>query len=166
MISFEEAKKIAETEINNQIIAGDSLVIVEEEIIEKEYAWIFPYTSKKLLETGDMHYAIGGNGPIFISKADGQISTYRTGLGIRGMIDEHEEKNKLWLLSLTNSVIDTSSLLALKKVLGWSQEQTAEFKKSKDKMLDTGSRTRLIQIQSLLDSNHIATDITQAKLIL
>ena len=96
MITFQEARKIAEAEINKyQTLGDDSLIIIDNQTIEKDYAWIFPYTSKKYWETNDVNYAIGGNGPLFISKFDGQISKYRTGLSIEEMIDEYEEKNKM-----------------------------------------------------------------------
>jgi hypothetical protein len=164
MITFQEARQIAEVEINKyQTLNNDSLIIVDDQTIEKEYAWIFPYTSKKYLETNDINYAIGGNGPLFISKLDGQVYAYRTGLSIEGMIDEHEEKNRLWTLTIANDISDTTLLVVLKKALGWTQEQLTDFKKGKDKALDRGSRKRLEQIQSLLNSSNIKTDVTLTK---
>ena len=166
MITFQEARQIAEAEINkHQTLANDSLIIIDNQTIEKEYAWIFPYTSKKYWETNDINHAIGGNGPLFISKLDGQVYTYRTGLSIEEMIDEHEEKNRLWTLSMANNISDTSLLLILKKALGWTQEQLTGFKNGKDKALDHGSKKRLEQIQSLLSSSDIKTNITLTKTI-
>ena len=160
MLTFEEAKQIAEVQINQQGFSdNDSLIIIDEGIAEKEYAWIFPYTSKKYWETKDMNYAIGGNGPLFVSKLDGQISTYRTGLSFDGMIEEHEEKNNLWILSLIDT-LDSNSFLALKKILNWTQGQLIEFRKDSYKVIDKGSKTRLAQVQSSLGSAHIRTTLT------
>ncbi|MCZ8214951.1 MAG: YrhB domain-containing protein [Cyclobacteriaceae bacterium] len=158
-MTFEEAKQIAEVEIKQQRFSNnDSLIIIDEGIVEKEYAWIFPYTSKKYRETKDMNYAIGGNGPLFVSKLDGQISIYRTGLSLDVMIEEHEEKNNLWMLSLVDT-LDSNSFLVLKKILNWTQGQLIEFRKDSYKVIDKGSKTRLTQIQSSLDSAHIMTTL-------
>lgn len=73
---------MAEAEISRRLPDSDFLIVMDEEIIEKEYAWIFPYTSKKYHETNNISHALGGNGPLFVSKLDGHISTYRTGLSI------------------------------------------------------------------------------------
>jgi hypothetical protein len=122
MLTFQEAKQIAEAYINQQCLAdNDSLRINEGGVVEKEYAWIFPYTSKKYWKTKDMNYSIAGNGPLFVSKLDGQLSTYRTGLSFGGMINEHEEKNNVWILSLINT-LDSTSFLALKRILNWHKD--------------------------------------------
>jgi Immunity protein 35 len=164
MLTFQEARQIAQAEISKHKFSDDnSLIIVDEEIIEKEYAWIFPYTSKKYWETKDILYAVGGNGPLFISKLDGQVSNYRTGLSIEGMIDEHKERNKLWELLLTEEKIETNSMLTLKNALNWTQQQFVEFRKNQDMVLDLGSKSRLSQIQSQLLSSGLKTTLILAK---
>lgn len=80
MLSYHQARAIAESKIQQWRHPDDQLVIVENKIIEKPYAWIFPYTSKKFLETGDYRYALGGNSPLFIDKLDGRISTFRASI--------------------------------------------------------------------------------------
>jgi hypothetical protein len=160
MLTFQEAKEIAEVQINQQSFAdNDSLIIIDEGIVETEYAWIFLYTSKEYWKTKDMNKAIAGNGPLFISKLDGQISTYRAGLSFDGMIEEHEEKNNLWIISLIDT-LDSSSFLAMKRILNWTQGQLIEFRKNNPKIVDRGSKRRLAQIQSNLDSAHIITALT------
>ena len=160
MLTFQEAKQIAEVQINQQRFAdNDSLIIIEEGIIEKEYAWIFSYTSKKYWETKDMNYAIAGNGPLFVSKLDGQISTYRTGLTVDGMIEEHEEKNNVWILSLTDT-LEPSLHLVLKQILNWTQGQFIEFRKDSYGIIDRGSKRRLVEVQSNLGAANILTTLT------
>ena len=53
---------------------GDELVIVDEDTIEKDYGWIFFYTSRTFLETGNISDMVVGNGPIVVEKADGRIT--------------------------------------------------------------------------------------------
>lgn len=163
MITFQEARQIAEAEINKyQTLGDDSLIIIDDQTIEKDYAWIFPYTSKKYWETNNTNYAIGGNGPLFISKLDGQISNYRTGLSIEEMIDEHEEKNKLWNLTLTDNIFtDTNKTLTFRQVLGLTISEVANYKKNDKIAFESGSRARLLGIQKQLSLKSIATRLTQ-----
>ena len=163
MITFQEARQIAETAINKQqALDDDILIIIDEQIIEKDYAWIFPYTSKKLWETNDINHAIGGNGPLFVSKLDGQISIYRTGLSIEGMIDEYEEDNKIWSLTLTDDIFtDTNKTLAFRQTLGLTIPEIADFKKNTTTAFESGARTRLVKIQNQLSLKNIATSLIQ-----
>lgn len=163
MITFQEARQIAETAINRQqSLDDDILIIINEQIIEKDYAWIFPYTSKKFRETNDMSYAIGGNGPVFVSKLDGQISNYRTSLSIEDMIDEHEEENKIWLLTLTDDIFkDTNKTLAFRQTLGLKILKVVNFKQNATTAFESGSRTRLVKIQNQLLLKGIASRLTQ-----
>ena len=163
MITFQEARQIAEAEINKQqTLVNDSLIIIDDQIMEKEYAWIFPYTSKKNWETNDINHAIGGNGPLFVSKLDGQISIYRTGLSIEGMIDEYEEDNKIWSLTLTDDIFtDTNKTLAFRQTLGLTIPEIADFKKNTTTAFESGARTRLVKIQNQLSLKNIATSLIQ-----
>lgn len=161
MISLQEATLIAEKQIGLiQFPDNDSLIIIDEMIIEKPYAWIFPYTSKKYWETGDKQYVIGGNSPLFVSKTTGHISTYRSGLDIEAMFDHYEEENAIWILSLRiDQHIDIKDLLSLKDIMEWTQEELNAFKKDKKLILDMGSARRLAIIQERLAMNRIKTDL-------
>ncbi|MBS1513144.1 MAG: hypothetical protein JST86_20070 [Bacteroidetes bacterium] len=164
MITFQEARQIAQNEINRQqALVDDSLIILDDQIIEKDYAWIFPYTSKKYWETNDINHAIGGNGPLFVSKLNGQISNYRTGLSIEGMIDEYEEENKIWFLTLTDDIFtDTTKTLSFRQTLGLTVSDIAGFKKNISTAFESGSRTRLEKIKNQLLSKDITTSLTQS----
>lgn len=161
MITLAAAKLIAGKEISlNPFPDNDSLIIIDELIMEKPYAWIFHYTSKKYWETGDMHYALGGNSPIFVSKKTGQVSIYPTGLDITTMLDQYEEENTAWTLSLSpDQHLDSKNLLLLKNTLGWTQEQLAAFKKSESLDLDAGGARRLSAIGMRLAENTIKTNL-------
>ncbi|MEO6228499.1 MAG: YrhB domain-containing protein [Ferruginibacter sp.] len=167
MITFQEARQIAETEINKyQILGDDLLVIVDDQIIEKNYAWIFPYTSKKFWETNDVKYAIAGNGPLFISKLDGQITKYRTVLSVEGMIDEYEKDHKIWRLTLTCDIFtDTIKTSAFRNILGLTIPEIADLRKNTGTPFEIGSKTRLAEIQNQLSLEDIATSLTQRALI-
>ena len=166
MITFQQARQIAETEISkNQTLGDDSLIIIDDQIIEKDYAWIFPYTSKKYWETNDINYAIGGNGPLFISKQDGQISNFRTGLSVDQMIDEYEEENKIWNLTLTDNIfLDTGKTFTFMQVLGLTISEIANYKKNERTAFESGSNNRLSEIKKQLSLKGIETNLTQKAL--
>lgn len=159
-LTLPQARQLAEDYIHQlNISPGDSLFIEDKEIIEQPYAWIFPYNSKRYASTKDIKYAVGGNSPIFVSKRDCKISVYRSGLTVDEMIDEHEEKNALWVLTAVHA-LDLTKLFALKNALNWTQKQLILFRKNDRKLIDRGAKRRLMQIQATLDSKHIITLIT------
>ena len=151
MISFDQARVIAES------IVGDSgrklsadVVIVADGIIEKPYAWIFPYTTKRRLE-GDLNYAIAGNSPLFVDKRDGRVSTFPTWLTMDGMIDAYEERNSTWRLNVPVDVYwDTRLLSALKKYLHLTQDQVSRWKSKQEATIDMGAQVRLEKLAALL----------------
>lgn len=160
MLSFQQAKEIAEKIIETyHCPEDDKLVIIDSRIIEKPYAWIFPYTSKRWLE-GDINYALGGNCPLFIDKRDGRISMFRTGLSIEGMIDEYEEQNKVWYLKISGSVYsDLQKLYALKNVLKLTQIELTELKINGAVIIDKGAQRRLNNLTDLLKRSGIESEI-------
>src|SRR4051794_39363277 len=44
---------------------------------EFEWGWVFYFHNKRFLETRDFNYEVGGNAPVIVSKADGEM--YSTG---------------------------------------------------------------------------------------
>lgn len=93
MINREEAqtKAIQYARTMFDLSGDDELVIVEKSTIEREWGWVFFYTSRKWLETGSFEYAIGGNAPLIIEKATGRIVITGTALPITHYIAEFEK---------------------------------------------------------------------------
>jgi len=167
MLTFQQARQMAEDKIKAMPLISDTggLTIIDSETIEKSYAWIFFYDSKRHMETGDIMCALGGNAPLFISKTDGQIFTFRTGLSIDAMIEEYEEKEQIWKLSLTDNIYaDNKKLLDLKRVLDLSNRDIAGYKSSNRLTLDTGSEARLLNLQKALNDKNIQTHLLQQNL--
>lgn len=162
MLTHQQARHIAEKEVNDIIVGSgiDDLTIVDNETLEKSYAWIFFYSSRRYIETGDINYAIGGNGPLFISKIDGHISTFPTGLSINGMVDEYEETHKIWKLIISDTLYtDLKQTLALKIALRLSTTEIAEYKHTHRTTLDIGSESRLSRLQKELSDKNISTQL-------
>jgi hypothetical protein len=162
MLTLEEAKTIAEDKLNSMPVLGDvgGLTIIDNATIEKPYAWIFFYNSKQFIETGNIMDALGGNAPLFISKFTGHIATFATGQSIDKMIDEYEEREKIWELVLTEDIYsDTPKLLVLKKTLGLSNDSIADYKNTNRLVLETGSKTRLSSLKQVLNDMKIKAQI-------
>ena len=166
MLSFQQAKEIAEKTIQDwPDIFDDTLIIIDREIIETPYAWIFPYTSKRWLE-GDDNYAILGNAPLFIAKQDGRISTFSTAFSVDKMIDEYEEKNRCWCLKLTTDIYsETKKLLTLKNILEATQNEILELKTKGSLVVDSGAKRRLERLADLLKKHGIDNEIIPTDVI-
>lgn len=160
MLSFQQAREIAENEIQKHLFKPDyEIVIVETGIMEKPYAWIFPYASKRRRE-GDINYALGGNSPIFVNKHNGQVSIFPSYLSVEGMIDAYEEKNQVWSLRISTGIYsDVKKLLALKGHLTLEQQDIVTLKAKNTEMVTTGSKTRLDRLAALLRTSDIGSEI-------
>ncbi len=155
MLTFQQARKIAEDKVKS-MRSTEKLVIADDDTIERPYAWIFCYTSSLFIETGDILNALAGNAPLFISKTDGEVSTYRTGLSMAGMIEQYEEENNIWELMLAEHIYsDPKKLSTLKKILGFDTARIAEYVANKELLLDSGSEKRLLHIQTRLNASGI-----------
>jgi len=160
MITFQKAREIAEKVIQSHpYMSDDKLVILDDQILEKPYAWIFPYTSERWLK-GDLNFAIGGNSPIFVDKEDGKISTFRSGLSIEGMIEEYEEKNKLWELRVSSETYsDLKKLSALKAHLNIIQAELHLLKTNNVIIVAVGGKSRLDQLAELMKLSGIDGEV-------
>jgi hypothetical protein len=76
MITFDQARALAcdaLSTFSSKESLGD-VIIVEEEIIETEFAWYFPYDGRTFVLDGDMSSALAGNVPIKVGRDDGAVS--------------------------------------------------------------------------------------------
>jgi immunity protein 35 of polymorphic toxin system len=68
------ARTLVDQELNRDCaVPGDRLVVVDDETIEKPYGWVFFYQSGRFLETGELGFALAGNGPVVVLRADGSL---------------------------------------------------------------------------------------------
>ena len=92
MLDFETAKKMVEEEINRSFNADDDeLVVVEEETVQKEYGWIFFYTSRRFLETGDLNFMVAGNAPVVVNKRTGKLTFLGTAEPLENYLRRYEQ---------------------------------------------------------------------------
>jgi hypothetical protein len=96
MITYEDAKTRVLKLINDAYNSSeDELIIREEATIEKKYGWIFFYNSRRYLETEEISYFIGGNGPIIVERDSGNIVRLITACSSKESIAEYERQRNL-----------------------------------------------------------------------
>jgi Immunity protein 35 len=67
----------------------EELVIVDDQVIERPWGWIFPWTTRGWLN-GDWKYAVGGNGPCYIRRLDGAMGFFPACMTIDESISRYE----------------------------------------------------------------------------
>jgi hypothetical protein len=94
LIDLLEAKKLVYREINEPDLSWPDkpeMIILDELTVEKDYGWVFYWTSRPWRETGDFQFAIAGNGPILVSRETGAIYSCGTSAPIEDRIKEQEQ---------------------------------------------------------------------------
>jgi hypothetical protein len=73
----------------------EAVVILDEFTIEKPYGWIFFYQTKLYIETGNVSYALAGNGPVVVRAGTHEIETLSTAISTERAVAEFERQNGL-----------------------------------------------------------------------
>jgi immunity protein 35 of polymorphic toxin system len=68
------------------------LVVLDDCTIEREWGWVFFYTSDRFLKTGDFSYGLAGNAPYIVNRDTGELLTTGTANPIDYYIAEYERK--------------------------------------------------------------------------
>src|SRR5262249_54996518 len=69
-----EARNLAEQLLSTlEGVPPTELVILDEHTIETDFGWVFFWSSKRYVETGESRYALAGNGPLIVDRRDGSI---------------------------------------------------------------------------------------------
>lgn len=75
-----QATAIARRTIATSPPHSPGLVLEEEKTVEREFGWIFFYTTRKFLETRDKKHLMPGNAPLVVLKEDGSTHYLGTSL--------------------------------------------------------------------------------------
>ena len=95
MIDKATAEKMVADYVNASYhVDGDELIVVDEATIEKDYGWVFFYTSRRFIETGDICYMVAGNGPIFVDRQNGTMNQLGTALPVEEYIEQYEANRR------------------------------------------------------------------------
>ncbi len=92
MINKDMARILVETELSKRRKTphNEGWVIQDDLTIERGFGWVFFYTSRKYLETGNPLFASFGNAPIIVDREDGTLHVTGTAKSIEEYIEEYE----------------------------------------------------------------------------
>jgi hypothetical protein len=68
------------------------LVVIDESTMERDWGWVFFYTSERYLKTGDIRDAVAGNAPYIVNRHTGEVRGTGTAQPIEHYIDEYERE--------------------------------------------------------------------------
>lgn len=71
--------------------ASQALVLLQDKTLEKDFGWVFFYTTKKFHETHDKKYLIPGNGPLVVDRLDGATHFLSSSMPPARTIEEYEK---------------------------------------------------------------------------
>lgn len=92
MISEADARTILELFLDSKYAddpPGDG-VVVNVDAIERDYGWLFTYTTAAFLRTGDFRFALVGAGPVLVLRDDGRIVTFPSCLSRNEALADYE----------------------------------------------------------------------------
>ena len=90
-ITFEQAMDIAKDEIARE--AGSlELVIEEAKTIERPFGWVFFYTTRRYLDTGNEEYLMPGNSPLIVERYEGKVTVLSSSVLPEMAIEEYEKQ--------------------------------------------------------------------------
>ena len=87
-MTLQDAEKIMREYIDSKFVYLGRLVILRERTMEKEYGWIFHFTTQDYLE-GKTKYVPLGNGPVLIEKS-GKIVQFPTAIPLEKALEKYE----------------------------------------------------------------------------
>ncbi len=73
----------------------DGWVVLDEHTIERDWGWVFFYDSRRYLETGDLSFAVAGNAPYLVRRADGAVFETGTAFPVEHYIEDFEAGGRL-----------------------------------------------------------------------
>jgi hypothetical protein len=68
------------------------LVILDEHTIEKNWGWVFFYSTDRYVETGHIRYALAGNAPFIVNRETGELQVTGTAEPIGYYIAKYERR--------------------------------------------------------------------------
>lgn len=92
MIDFDRAKLLfSQWLAANSVKWGIELAAIEDQTRELEFGWMFFYTSKRFLQTGDFSDAVAGNAPVIVDHTLGSLHVTGTAYPVAAYIEEFQK---------------------------------------------------------------------------
>ena len=78
-INLHRARELAEQELAGHRTPDLDLIFFDDRTEEVPEGWVFFWDDRRHVETGKLEYALGGGGPIFISRSGDLVHTVWSG---------------------------------------------------------------------------------------
>jgi hypothetical protein len=162
MVTRAEALAIAQAELATWEFdrEGDALILIEKKTIEKPYAWVIFWTSKRWYETRDLIYAMAGAGPFIISKQTGSVTQYSSAYSGELALEKYEEEQKLYGLRITADLTEMRTKLLVKRLLPISNQDLLQLVRKPDTLVVQGAEERLQNLQKEWFAQGLVTEVT------
>lgn len=83
-------------EIAGKVVAALSMqhnfVILEDRTVERPFGWVFFYTTREYIQTGDPKYLIPGTAPLVVNRDDGSTEHLATSIPPARAIEIYEKR--------------------------------------------------------------------------
>jgi hypothetical protein len=161
MVTRTEALAIAQAELATWKFnrEGDVLILIESKTIERPYAWVVFWTSKRWYETGDFRYAMAGAGPFIISKQTGSVTQYSSAYGYESALEMYEEEQKLYGLRITADLTEMRTKLLVRRLLPISNQDLLHLVREPATVVAQGARERLQKLQQEWAAQGLASEV-------
>ena len=88
-LSLEQATQLARDTIAKQR-NGSELALLDTKTVETAWGWVFHYTTKRFLETGDRNELVPGMGPFVVERDSGRTTFLSTSVPPDRALTEYE----------------------------------------------------------------------------
>ena len=93
MINYANARARVQAAINRP--GQQPMVIVEEATVQRDYGWVFYYTTRRHRETGSLEDYVPGNSPILVTRHDGALHPMGTSRTVEQYLAQYEAMGNL-----------------------------------------------------------------------
>jgi hypothetical protein len=121
MLTRDDACALVMAELQKlQVASTPELVLVKDRTIERDWGWVFFYTSARYVQTRDIRDALAGNAPYLVNRHTGEVRVTGTARPIEHYIAEYEREVSQPPRHLLDSQLIASLLRDLSTKLGYS----------------------------------------------
>jgi hypothetical protein len=88
MFTYKQAEKLVQAWLD--LISNGEFRLLLQDTLDKPYGWVFFYDHKKFVEGGDEKFQLGGNAPVIVDRANGELRVTGTAKPLEEYLAEYE----------------------------------------------------------------------------
>ena len=99
MWTHDRARRVVDAYV--QVATDGAGAILDQATLDKPYGWVFFYSTKKFVETGDPRDGLVGNAPLIFNRITGEYRVTGTAHPIEHYLSEYEAQLPAFMLEMT-----------------------------------------------------------------